>query len=178
MSGSGTRRLPVVVMVAVAIVAAACSTSTEPTAAPTHGAPTRVERIRVAARPGSYPTPIGARRQGILQAGFVFDSLVWKDSTGQIIPWLASSWTRSPDGLEITFTLHDGVRFHDGTPLTADDVVFTYQYISKPPGQAVAGILGGPFVSNFNEVVALSPNQVVFRFKQPWAPFLPQIAGL
>ncbi|MEA2902216.1 MAG: peptide/nickel transport system substrate-binding protein [Actinomycetota bacterium] len=167
----------VVAAVAFALVAGACSTSTEPTATPAQG-DGRVERVRVAARPGSYPTPIGARRQGQLQSTLLFDTLVWKDSTGDVIPWLASSWARSPDGTEITFTIRDGVRWHDGMPLTVDDVVFSYQYLMKPPGQAAAGILGAVFVGNLQEVVAVAPDQVVFRMKRPWAPFLPQIAGI
>ncbi len=174
---TATYRRAVIVAVAFALVAGACSTSTDPPAAPADGGG-RVERVRVAARPGSYPTPIGPRRQGQLQSTFVFDTLVWRDSTGDVIPWLASSWTRSPDGTETTFTIRDGVRWHDGQPLTIDDVVFSYQYLMKPPGMAAAGILGAIFVGNVNEVVAVAPNQVVFRMKQPWAPFVAQIAGL
>jgi peptide/nickel transport system substrate-binding protein len=180
-----TRCLAVIVTVAVTLVAGACSISTDPTTTAESGSDPaagpgsgRVERVRVAARPGSYPTPIGARRQGMVQAGLVFDTLVWKDSTGNVIPWLAHAWERSADGRQITFTLRDGVRWHDGTPLTADDVVFTYQYLLKPPGQAAAGIFGGVFVGNLEEVAAAAPDQVVFRMKQPWAPFLTQIGAL
>lgn len=57
----------------------------------------------------------------------VFESLVSFDSDGNIVPWLASDYTISDDGLTYTFTLRDGVKFSDGTALTANDVVFSLQ---------------------------------------------------
>ena len=54
----------------------------------------------------------------------LFDTLLWKDSTGEPIP-LAKEWSRSPDGKEYRFTLHDNVKWQEGQPLTTDDVVFT-----------------------------------------------------
>lgn len=53
----------------------------------------------------------------------VFDTLVEPDENLQMQPALAESWEVSPDQLTWTFHLRDGVRWHDGTPLTADDVV-------------------------------------------------------
>jgi ABC-type transport system substrate-binding protein len=60
----------------------------------------------------------------------VFDMLVtWKDTSfTAIVPSLAESWTISPDSLKWTFKLRKGVTFHDGTPFTADDVVFSIQH--------------------------------------------------
>lgn len=74
--------------------------------------------------------------------GNVFETLLKADQkTGELKPGLAESWRRlSPDTVE--FKLRSGVRFHDGTPLTADDVVFTFgpERFSgeKAPGRAVA----------------------------------------
>jgi peptide/nickel transport system substrate-binding protein len=62
----------------------------------------------------------------------IFNSLVKIDSKGQIIPDLAESWEVSEDGLTYTFHLREGVRFHDGKELTAEDVRFTYKMISDP----------------------------------------------
>jgi peptide/nickel transport system substrate-binding protein len=53
-------------------------------------------------------------------------------TTGKIVPYLAKSWTLSPDGLTYTFTLRDDVKFSDGTPLTADDYVWTINRILDP----------------------------------------------
>jgi len=59
----------------------------------------------------------------------VYQGLVTRDGdeNNAIVPALATEWTVSPDGLTYTFTLRQGVTFHDGTPLTADDVVTSLQ---------------------------------------------------
>lgn len=62
----------------------------------------------------------------------IFDSLVRLDDRGEIVPGLARSWDVAGDGLSITFHLHQGVRFHDGVELTAEDVKFTYDQIADP----------------------------------------------
>ena len=56
----------------------------------------------------------------------IFESLLaYKPGTTEIIPWLAKSYSVSRDNLEVTFNLRSGVKFHDGTPLNADAVVFS-----------------------------------------------------
>jgi len=55
----------------------------------------------------------------------VFEGLTRFGSDGAILPALASSWDVSADGLTYTFHLHSGVKFHDGTDMNADDVVFS-----------------------------------------------------
>ena len=68
----------------------------------------------------------------------MFDSLVEYDlETYDLIPALAASWDISDDGTVYTFTLREGVTWHDGTPFTAEDVVFTYeQIITNPEARA------------------------------------------
>uniref|UniRef100_UPI002632969E ABC transporter substrate-binding protein n=1 Tax=uncultured Maritalea sp. TaxID=757249 RepID=UPI002632969E len=56
----------------------------------------------------------------------VFEGLTRIDQNGGVQPSLATSWTISDDGMTYTFTLKEGVTFHDGTGFDADDVVFTY----------------------------------------------------
>jgi peptide/nickel transport system substrate-binding protein len=58
----------------------------------------------------------------------VLDSLVSIDNEGKIIPWLAQSWTVSPDGKTYTFKLKPNVKFTDGTPLNAQAVVDNFNY--------------------------------------------------
>ena len=62
-----------------------------------------------------------------LPVGQIFDGLVAIDAGMRIIPALASQWTISRDGRVYTFKLRPNVTFHDGTPLTSDDVVFTFR---------------------------------------------------
>lgn len=59
----------------------------------------------------------------------VFDTLVEPDENLEFVGALAQSWQTSADALTWTFTMRDGITFHDGTPCTADDVVFSYRRI-------------------------------------------------
>ena len=99
--------------------------------------------------------------------GNVFETLLKADQkTGELKPGLAESWCRlSPDTVE--FKLRSGVRFHDGTPLTADDVVFTFgpERFSgeKAPGRAVAW----EFLGNLKEVVKVDDLTVRVTMKAP-----------
>jgi peptide/nickel transport system substrate-binding protein len=59
----------------------------------------------------------------------VYDTLIATDLRNQPIPQLAREWSLADDGRTWTFTLHEGAKWHDGTPLTAEDVVFTFEMI-------------------------------------------------
>lgn len=103
----------------------------------------------------------------------VYDRLVELDADGKIVPSLARSWRISPDGLEYTFTLQDGVLFHDGLSLDAQAVVFNFQRLlsaEPPPSRAE---LIRPYVES---VEAPDLKTVVFRLRQPLAPFLHYLA--
>ena len=134
-----------------------------------------VERLRLAGGEWGYPSPFAyVRGPGLVNVNFLFDTLLWKDSTGEAIPWLASQYQRSADGLEWRFTLRDNVRWHDGQPLTADDVVFTFDYMTKGPGASAPGIFGRIDVK---EVVAENPSTAVIRLNSPQAGFEVTTAG-
>lgn len=63
----------------------------------------------------------------------VYDSLLWRDAEGVPRPWLARSVTPNADGRQQTIRLVEGVKWHDGTPLTAEDVAFTFRYVAERP---------------------------------------------
>jgi peptide/nickel transport system substrate-binding protein len=65
-------------------------------------------------------------------ASLVYNGLVKYNGDLQLVGDLAESWEISPDGLTITFNLRRGVRWHDGAPCTAQDVLFTYQLMVDP----------------------------------------------
>jgi peptide/nickel transport system substrate-binding protein len=92
-----------------------------------------------------------------------------------IIGDVASEWTISPDGLTYTFKIRPGIRFHDGSPLTAADVKATYDKIIFPP----AGVrsIRQSFYSAVANVEARDPSTVVFKLKAPSASLLSGLAS-
>ncbi len=133
--------------------------------------PASVERLRLAGGDFGYPTPFAyVRGPGMIQTGYIFDTLMWEDSTGKPGPWLATQWSKTPDGLEWRFTLRDNVKWHDGQPLTAEDVKFSFEYISMGPGATGASRV------DLKEVVAESPTSVVIRLNSPSAVFEESVA--
>ena len=83
--------------------------------------------------PNSINPPNGADRMAGNVFNQIFNSLIVVDNeTGEILPGLATAWEISDDGLEYSFTLREGVTFHDGTPFNAEDVVATFEAGSDP----------------------------------------------
>lgn len=102
-----------------------------------------------------------------------YDTLVRFDDTLQIVPGLAESWEASEDGLHWTFHVRQGVKFHDGTPLTANDVAFSINRIMDP---AVAS----PRADDFAVVSSIDvPDEytVVLNLSQPFSPLLAKLAA-
>ncbi len=88
-------------------------------------------------------------------ARMVFEPLVDADDAMQPVPVLAESWETNADGSEWVFHVRQGVKFHDGSPLTADDVVYTFQRLLDPAtGSPGAGELAGLEGENFQAVDA------------------------
>jgi len=79
-------------------------------------------------------------------------------------PSLAESWTVSSDGLAYEFVLRKGVRFHNGDPVTADDVKFSFD--------RYRGAASKTFKERVTAVETPDPARVRFRLKQPWPDFL------
>ncbi len=92
------------------------------------------------------------------------------DGLKTIVPDVAEKWEVAPDGLAYTFKLRNGVTFHDGTPLTAADVVATYNRMIFPP-QGVVSLLKDRY-STVAKVEAVDPLTVKFTMKEPSAIFL------
>ena len=79
----------------------------------------------------------------VYHARMVYEPFVAADSAMQPIPWLAESWESNAGATEWTFHLRQGVKFHDGSPLTADDVVYTFRRLLDPKiGSPAASELG------------------------------------
>lgn len=114
---------------------AGCGPAPTPTATPVPKEPTPTPAPVTLTLPGDdwgYPSPFAfySRGPGYIRMSLLFDTLTWKDEDG-VIPWLADEWEASDDGTEWTFTLHSDVAWHDGEPLTAEDVAFTFDYFKQ-----------------------------------------------
>lgn len=103
----------------------------------------------------------------------IYDTLVMPDPQHVVQPHLAASWTASPDGKTFTFHLRHGVKFHDGSELTAADVVFSYQR-TKAINQGFAYLFTG-WVA---DVKAIDPYTVEFDLSSAYAPFLATLVRL
>src|SRR3954467_5094114 len=82
--------------------------------------------------------------------------------------------TPTDDGKTYTFKIRDGVKFHDGSPLTAEDVATSWQYIVDPP-EGVTSAREGHF-QMVDKVEATDPHTVVFHLKFPTTAFIPALA--
>lgn len=105
----------------------------------------------------------------------IFDGLVSQNPiTAEIEPALAESWEISPDKLRIIFNLRKNLKWSDGHPLTADDVVFTYDrlYLNPEIPTGMRDILKIGQSQALPQVRKLNDLQVEFTIPEPFAPFL------
>ncbi|WP_159498242.1 ABC transporter substrate-binding protein [Microbacterium sp. 18062] len=100
------------------------------------------------------------------------DSLTDQDpETGEIVPWLATDWTISDDGLAYTFDLRDDVTFSDGTEFTADSVVLALDNAKKTAAE-VPGAYGSVYILGYDHSAAVDDDTVEVHFSTPNAAFL------
>ncbi len=100
-------------------------------------------------------------------SALVYAGLMGLDGSGKLVPVLAEGYTMSPDGKSYTFILRKNATFADGSPVTADDVVFT---VNKAKNAA----LKSPKYADWTGVgaVAVDARTVRFSLTKPYAPFL------
>lgn len=103
----------------------------------------------------------------------IFNGLVRLDVGGKPAPDLASRWEISPDGRVYTVTLRTDVRWQDGAPFTADDVLFTVDLLQDP---GYTGPTDIAMLWRQVKVEALSSDRVRFTIPEPFAPFLDYLA--
>ena len=112
--------------------------------------------------PANLDPRVGTDAQSERIDALLFDGLVDHDATFQFTPALAVSWEQT-NPLTLIFHLRDGVQFHDGRPLTANDVVWTMDSILK-------GVVISPKTAAYASVAsveALDPHTVAFHLKHP-----------
>jgi peptide/nickel transport system substrate-binding protein len=170
--------------------APAAKPTTAPAAAPTT-APTVAPTAAPAAAPTSAPAAAGAGPTGTLRyasadfSGEVmdpilsggqfywafYDTLLTVDQKGNVIGNIAEKYSLSDDGLTWTFNIRKGIKFHNGDPLTADDVVFSLQHF----GTKESTNPWSPYILKNNEsITAQDDSTVIFKALKPeWALKVP-----
>ena len=101
-------------------------------------------------------------------SGLIFNGLVKYDRDLNVVGDLAESWDISKDGLIITFHLRKGVRWHDGQPFTAEDVLFTYRLTIDPKTPTA---YAGDFLK-VKKAEALDAHTFRVTYDKPFAPAL------
>ncbi len=93
----------------------------------------------------------------------------------ELVPCLAESYKISDDGLELSFTLRNDVHFSDGVPITADDIIFTYETIINP-GVDAANLAN--YYKDVSKVIKVSQREVKFIMKRPYFKSLEITGGM
>ncbi|MFZ0216601.1 MAG: ABC transporter substrate-binding protein, partial [Candidatus Dormiibacterota bacterium] len=111
--------------------------------------------------------------------GMMNDALLGVDAKGNLTPLLATAVpSGGSDGNTYTFKLHSGVKWSDGTALTSDDVLFTYNLIFAPEYSVVASPRRGQFTQYVASISAPDPLTFVIKTKTTYAPLLTNFATL
>src|SRR5215468_5262248 len=117
------------------------------------------------ALPAAWLDP--AEATGILIPFMVYyalhDAMVKPMPGNAMAPSLAESWSVSPDGLTYEFVLRQGVRFHNGEPVTADDVKFSFE--------RYRGVSAKSLKDRIRQVQVIDALRVRFQLKEPWPDF-------
>jgi len=124
------------------------------------------EPIRVAVDGWTTMNPLLLSRDTDGEAvDLVFDRLVTMDVEGTFIPGLLQGWTVLKDGREVLLELRPGMTWHDGTPIEAEDLVFTWKALRLPQVRAIADTVGG--AASMDSLVAEGPLRVRIRLSRP-----------
>jgi peptide/nickel transport system substrate-binding protein len=103
----------------------------------------------------------------------VFDNLVYLDEKGDVSPWLATSWTVSPDGLTYVLELREGVTFSDGTPFDAEAVLVNLEHMRDP---ATRSPLAAAYIAPYKDGKVIDRHTVQLNLREPYTPFLNVLA--
>jgi peptide/nickel transport system substrate-binding protein len=167
---------PLIAIVSVALLVAGCSTTSTPSS---DGKPVAGGTLVYAtgdAEPTCLDPHVGGNYPQALVATQYLESLVSKNTAGDIIPWLATKWSESADGLSWDFALRTNVRFTDGTPFESDAVAANVAHLQDPATASSTGYLALQKVTGVTAVDAhtaritlSSPDSALLdSLSQPW----------
>src|SRR5947207_2891391 len=107
----------------------------------------------------------------------MYDQTVKQNSLDSIVPDLATGWSWSEDGTELTLPLRQGVKWHDGKPFTARDVKCTWDLLSSKSAEKLRVNPRKSWYRNLEEVTTNGDYEVTFHLKQPQPAFLTTLAS-
>lgn len=158
------RAAPAMMLLVVALVAVACSGAGD-----RRDASTLVAAIST--DPGQLNPAITTNGTVHTAAGLLYDGLVALDDSMRPMPALAERWEIENGGARYRFHLRHGVRWHDGKPFTAADVVFTFEQVLLRFHARTRASLAPALAS----IEAPDDSTVIFNFRRPYAPLLQQL---
>ncbi|WP_341934882.1 ABC transporter substrate-binding protein [Microbacterium sp. LWO14-1.2] len=171
-----TRRLALISAIAAsAVILSACTGTAEPESTAPVGDPDPDATLQVGLV--LEPTNLdirhtsGAAIEQILIDN-IYEGLVSRDEENQIVPRLASDYEVSDDGLTYTFTLNEGITFHNGTALTSADVVSSYEAVRTD-----ATLQGNAEFASVASITAPDPTTVQIVLAEPNQNFLFSLTG-
>jgi peptide/nickel transport system substrate-binding protein len=114
---------------------------------------------------------------GVFNNLVVYDQHVAQNSEASIVPDLATQWSWSEDGTQLTFELRRGVKWHDGEPFTANDVKCTWDLLTEKARDKLRVNPRRSWYSNLEEVVTSGDDEVTFILKRPQPALLALLAS-
>lgn len=170
-------RAVVVVTATVALLLAACSpgggTPEEPAGEPVAGG--TLTYASGDAEPSCLDPHVGGNYPQALIATQYLESLVSLDKSGEVIPWLATEWQESDDGLSWEFTLREDVTFTDGTPFDAEAVAANIAHVQDPATASSTGYLA---LAKIENVVAVDDHHVRLELTAPDSALLESLSQI
>jgi len=103
----------------------------------------------------------------------IYDTLIDVDTEMNFIPSLAESWEQ-PDDLTYIFKLREGVKFHNGREMTAEDVKYSFERVLNPDTAAI----GKSYYDSIDSIEVVDTYTVKFTLKEPFAPFMTNLTSL
>src|SRR5215472_7257411 len=123
-------------------------------------------------------TPVATRpMMAVFNNLVMFDEHVPQNTLGSIVPDLATGWSWSEEGTELTFPLRQGVRWHDGKPFTAQDVKCTWDMLTGKSENKLRVNPRKSWYRNLEEVTVNGDWEVIFHLKRPQPSFLALLAS-
>jgi len=149
---------------------------------PQHGG---TANVAIWQSPNTFIEFFSLGNHAIAPARLIYSSLMRRDGDGQYHPDLAEDWEISEDAMEFTFHLNPDATFHDGEPVTAHDIKFTFECIAYPEwtGSRTGDILFIEGAEAYNDgeadeiegIEIVNDHELVLHLEEPYAPFLERI---